>query len=232
MLHHQAFLLLLQPVAVVALVRHAVTPVEFQNPLGGVVQKVAIMGDGHHGAGIALQKLLEPVHRFSVQVVGGLIQQQHVGFGQQQTAQGHAAFFTTRQQADLGVPRGQPQGICGNLKLVLGVSPCTANNGFHLGLLLGERVKVGIFFAIGRVDFLQSGFGGEHVPHACLHAFTHGLIRIELGLLRQVADIQAGHRDGLALKFLIDTGHDFQQRRLAGAIRAQYTDLGAREKTK
>ncbi|MCI1710681.1 MAG: hypothetical protein LKM39_10580 [Chiayiivirga sp.] len=58
--------------------------VEFEDPLGGVVEEVAVVGDGHHGAGEALQELLQPVHRFGVQVVGRLVEQQHVGLGQQQ----------------------------------------------------------------------------------------------------------------------------------------------------
>ena len=76
------------------------------------------MGDGHHGAGVALQKLLEPVHRFGVQVVGRLVQQQHVGLGEQQLAQRHAALLATGEHANLGVPRRQAQGVGGNFKLV------------------------------------------------------------------------------------------------------------------
>jgi hypothetical protein len=75
----QTGVFLLQPAGVVALVRNAGAPVEFQNPLGGVVQEVTVVGDGHHGARKALQEQLEPVHRFGVQVVGRFIEQQHVG---------------------------------------------------------------------------------------------------------------------------------------------------------
>ena len=53
-LQHQSLLLLLQPGAVIAFVGNAVAAVKFQNPLGGVVQKVTVVGDGHHSAGIAL----------------------------------------------------------------------------------------------------------------------------------------------------------------------------------
>ena len=118
----QARLLLLQPVAVVALVGNAGAAVEFQNPLGRVVQEVAVVGDGHHGAGEALQELLQPVHRFGVQVVGRLVEQQHVGLGQQQAAQRHAALLTAGEHADLGVPRRQAQRVGGDFELVLGVA--------------------------------------------------------------------------------------------------------------
>ncbi|KMS64631.1 hypothetical protein BVRB_018280, partial [Beta vulgaris subsp. vulgaris] len=57
----QAAFLLVQPLGVVALPRDAVSAVQFQDPLGGVVEEVAIMGDGHHGAREALQELLQPL---------------------------------------------------------------------------------------------------------------------------------------------------------------------------
>ena len=81
--------------------------VEFQNPLGGVIQEITVVGNGHHGAGEAVQKLLQPLDGLCVQVVGGLVEQQHVGLGQQQPAQRDAALLAARQRADLGVKLGR-----------------------------------------------------------------------------------------------------------------------------
>ncbi len=78
--------LLLQPVAVITLERNARATVEFKNPLGRVVEEIAVVGDSHHGAGKAVQELLQPVHALGVEVVGRLIEQQHVGLGEQQAA--------------------------------------------------------------------------------------------------------------------------------------------------
>ncbi|MNN66467.1 hypothetical protein D3C81_1820470 [compost metagenome] len=72
-----------EPGAVVALPWNAVAAIQFQYPFGGIVEEVAIMGNRDDGAGEALQELFEPVYRFSVQMVGRFIEQQHVGFGQQ-----------------------------------------------------------------------------------------------------------------------------------------------------
>ena len=55
--------------------------IEFEYPFGRVVEEVAVMGYGDHGAGELRQKLLQPVHAFRIQVVGGLVEQQHVGLG-------------------------------------------------------------------------------------------------------------------------------------------------------
>ena len=204
--------------------------VQLQNPLGGVVQKVAVVGDGDHGARKALQELLKPVHRFGVQVVGGFVEQQHVGFGQQQTAKGDAAFFAAREHADLGVPRRQAQRVGSDLELVLRVSAAAGDDGLELGLFGGQRVKVGVRFTVGGVDGLQPGLGGKHRTHAGLDTFTHSVRVIELGFLRQVADVQVRHGHGLALDLGVQTGHDLEQGGLARAIGAQHADLGAREK--
>ena len=46
------------------------------------------MGDQDHAAGEVLQVMLQPGHQeLGVEVVGGLVQQQHVGLGQQQARQ-------------------------------------------------------------------------------------------------------------------------------------------------
>ena len=52
--------------------------------------------------------------------------------------------------------------------------------------------------------------------------------RVELRLLRQVADLEARRRPRLAEELLVDAGHDPQQRALAGAVVAEHADLGAR----
>ena len=204
--------------------------VQLQNPLGGVVQKVTVVGDGDHGARKALQELLKPVHRFGVQVVGGLVKQQHVGFREQQAAQRHAALFTAGEHADLGVPGRQAQRVGGDLKLVLRVRAAAGDDGLKLSLLSGQRVKVGIRLAVGGVHGLKACLGGEHITHAGFHAFAHSVRVIELGFLRQVADVQVGHGHGLALDLGVQAGHDLEQSGLARAIGAQHADLGAREK--
>ncbi|EKE17971.1 MAG: hypothetical protein ACD_10C00188G0001, partial [uncultured bacterium] len=74
----QAGFLLLQPAGVVTLVRNAVAAVEFENPFGGVVEEVTIVSDSDHGAREAHQELFQPFDRFSIEVVGRLVEQQHV----------------------------------------------------------------------------------------------------------------------------------------------------------
>ena len=55
---------------------------------------------------------------------------------------------------------------------------------------------------------------------------AHVLGRIELRLLRQVADAGALGDPALAVQVLVDAGHDAQQRRFARAVDAEHADLG------
>ena len=188
------------------------------------------MGDGHDGAGVALQELLQPIDRLGVQVIGRLIKQQHVGLGQQHAAQRHAALFTAGEQADFGVPRRQAQRVSGDFELVLGVGASGGDDGFEARLLGGQRVKVGVFFGVSGIHRFELGLGGKDCTHARFNAFAHRVLRVELGFLRQVADVQAQHRRGFAFDFLVQTGHDFEQGRFARAVHAQHADLGTGEK--
>jgi len=206
--------------------------VEFEDPLGGVVQEVAIVGDGHHGATEAAEELLQPVHGLGVQVVGGLVKQQHVGLGQQQAAQGHAALFTAGEVADDGVPGGQAQGVCGQLELQVGVLRAAGgDDGFQLALLGGQGIEIGVFVGVGRVDLVEALFGGQHAADAFFNGLADRLLGVHHGLLGQVADLDAGHRDGFALDVLVHARHDLEEGGLARAVHAQHADLGAREET-
>ena len=53
------------------------------------------------------------------------------------------------------------------------------------------------------------------------------LRRVELRLLLQEADLDAGLRPGLAFELLVEARHDAQQRGLARAVQAEHADLGA-----
>ena len=71
------------------------------------------MRDGQHGAGVALQELLEPQHRFRVEVVRRLVEQQQVRRFQQQAAQCHATTLATGEDAHGGIRVGALQRVHG-----------------------------------------------------------------------------------------------------------------------
>src|SRR5437879_2959126 len=104
-----ALFLLLQPRRVIALPGNAVAAVELENPLGRVVEEVAVVRHRDHGAGKPPQKLLEPLDAFRIEVVGGLIEQQDIGLGEQQPAQRDAALLAAAERRDHGSQRPQAQ---------------------------------------------------------------------------------------------------------------------------
>ncbi len=95
----QPLLLLIEPRRVVALPRDAGAAIELEDPLGGVVEEVAIVRHGDDGALVFLEEALEPRHRLGVEVVGRLVEQQQIGRLEQQPAQRDAAALAARQRA-------------------------------------------------------------------------------------------------------------------------------------
>ena len=116
-LHRHPLGLLLQVGGVVALVRDQPAAVDLGDPLRHVVQEVPVVGDGQHGAGVVGQELLEPEHRFGVQVVGRLVEQQQVGRGEQQLAQGDPPLLAAGEHRDVGVRGWAAQRVHGLLEL-------------------------------------------------------------------------------------------------------------------
>src|SRR3989304_2101651 len=75
--------LLFEPRGVIALIRNSKTAVEFEDPARDVIEEVTVMRDGDDGAFVFAQVMFEPRHRFGVEVVGGFVEQENVGFGEQ-----------------------------------------------------------------------------------------------------------------------------------------------------
>ena len=174
------------------------------------------MGHGHHGAGVAGEKLLQPFHRLGVEMVGGFVQQQHVRFLQQQAAQRDATLLAAGQRPDLRVPRRDAQRVGGDFQLLFEhVRVVGGENRLQPLLFGGELVEVGSFFGIGLINPIQCGLGLQHFADAFLHRLAHGLVRVEFGLLRQVADLDTGLRACFALKILVHAGHDLEDGGLA-----------------
>ena len=69
------------------------------------------MGDGDHGAGILGEESLQPRDAFRIQMVGWLIEQQHVRIGQQQLTQRDAPPFAAGQDVHRCVPSRQTQSV-------------------------------------------------------------------------------------------------------------------------
>src|ERR1700722_2647430 len=93
----EPLLLLPQPGRIISFVGNAAAVVEFQNPAGDVVEKVAVVGDDQDRARIIAQMAFEPMDRLGVEMVGRLVEQQQFGLFEQQPAQRDTAALATRK---------------------------------------------------------------------------------------------------------------------------------------
>ena len=179
------------------------------------------MGDRDHAALELLQEALEPGHRLGVEVVRGLVEEQHVGRLQQQAAQRDPALLAAREGRHVRVPRRQAQRVHRELDLLVEVPEV-----LRVDLVLQARELVGgVVRVVGR-DLLVALQDLPLLRHRLLDVLEHVLRGVELGLLGQVADAGALGRERLAREVLVHPGHDPEEGRLAGPVRAEDADLG------
>ena len=216
----------LQVGGVVALVRVGVAAVELEDPLGHVVQEVPVVGDRDDGARVLLQVLLQPLHALRVQVVGGLVEQQQVGLGQQQPAQRDPALLPAGQAGDLGVGRRAAQRVHGLLDLAVQVPGVpVVQLLLQVAHLLEQFVGIVGRHLLGDLVVLLEELLG--LGHAVLDVAQHRLGLVKLGLLVEQADGEARHQAGIAVGRLLHPRHHPEQGRLAGTVRAHDADLRA-----
>ena len=70
---------------------------DLDRPVHGDVQKIAVVRDQHVGERIIRQIRFQPVARFQIQVIGRLVEQQHVGLFEQQLRQRDAHLPAARK---------------------------------------------------------------------------------------------------------------------------------------
>ncbi len=151
-------------------------------------------------------------------MVGGLVEQEHIGLLEQQTAEGHTATFAAGECLD---------------GLVVGRTLESIHSAFELGVdipgvgsvelilkfgLTGDECVhlVGVFKYIrvseSFVDFFE--FGKE--VHDGLHSFAHdldyGFARVEVRLLLEIADRVSRRENDFAAVVFVDAGYDLEKR--------------------
>src|SRR5487761_1861487 len=225
----EPLLFLPEPAGIIALIGNPLAAVELENPASDLVEEIAVVRHRDDGAGIFGQKALQPSHRFGVEMVGRLVEQEQIGLLQQQAAQRDAAPFAARELGDGGVAGRAAQRVHRDLDRAFDLPAVDRVDLFlELGLLGEQRVHrvVGQAFAqLGADRF-------EALEQRLDRAKTVGdvtgdrLFGIERRLLRQIAGGDAFGGPGLAGKIVLDPGHDAQQGRLARAVGAEHADLG------
>ena len=225
----QALLAGHQVLRVVALVQVHLAVVDLGHAVHHIVHEGAVVGHHDDRARIAAQKALEPLHRLQIKMVGGLVEQQHLGIADEQLRQRDAHLPAA---GELGggaghVPLGEPEAEqhASHLRLqgvaaehLVGVPRPPHGRQLRLG---GRRPQLGLqlvqallgckHLGLGRDDLLEDG----QVPHLD-------------GLLLQVAHPSPLGEQHAALIRVVLTGDDVQKRGLprpVGAHKRQPIEL-------
>ncbi len=225
----QTVLLLFEPGGVIPFPRDAAPPVELEDPAGHVVEEVPVVGHGDHGAGVVLQGSLQPGHRFGVEMVGGFVEKEEIGLGEQQAAQRDPTTLSTGQGGDIGIAGRAPEGVHGDLEGPLQV-PRTGGIDLVLefGLLAEELVEVGVRLAEGRAHLVVAVDHGLRLARPVRDVPEDILVGVEFRLLGEETDGETRGQARLAREVVILTRHDLEQGGLAGAIASDHADLGTR----
>ena len=74
-------------------VRAQYAAIEFDDAVGDVVEKAAVVGNHHDAAVKLLQQAFQPQNRVDIEVVGRLVEQQNIGLLHPSLRQCHALFL-------------------------------------------------------------------------------------------------------------------------------------------
>ena len=156
-------------------------------------------------------------------MVGRLVQQQQIGLIEQQLAQRDAAALAAGEFGHVGIVGRAAQRVHRLIDLAVEIPEAC---GLDLVLQFGHLV--GGFVGIVHRQFIVAIEDRLLLGDAQHDVLAHGLGGVELRFLLEVADARALGDPRLAGIFLVDAGHDPQQRRFAGAVDAEHADLGVR----
>ena len=217
----QALLARFEVGRVVALVEVHLAVVHLGHAVHHVVHERAVVADHDDRARVAAQKALEPLHALQVEVVGGLVEQQHLGVADEQL-----------RQRDTHLPAARELG--GAAREVVLLEAQAEHDAAHLRLDgVAAQHLVGVADAPGGSKLLRRGglaqLGLQLVQAALgfqhLHLRGHDLLEDGLvghldGLLLEVAHARALREQHATLVGILGARDDVEHSGLAGAVRA------------
>ena len=206
---------------VVALVQVHLPVVHLGHAVHHVVHERAVVADHHHGARVAAQKALEPLHALQVQMVRGLVEQEHLGVADEQL-----------RQRDAHLPAAGELG--GQAAQILLLETQAEHDAAHLGFdgvaaqrLVGVagaprrgQLPLGGVLAQPLLQLVKAPLGFEHLCLRGHDLLEDGPLPHLDGLLLQVAHARALREQHPALVGVLLAGDDVEHGGLAGAVRA------------
>ena len=164
------------------------------------------MRDGDDGARKLAEEVLQPLDRLGVEMVGGLVEQQHVGLLQQDPAQRDATFLAAAEHVTSASSGGRRSASIA-ISILLSrfqrssVSMRSCTRACSSSSLVTKSSSIGS--AKRRRDLVEAVEQLALIGHRLLDVLAHVLRRVELRLLRQVADLRPLRGPRFALKVLV-----------------------------
>ena len=190
---------------------------DFERAVGDVVDEGAVVAHEHHGTGFAAQELFQPADALDVEVVGGFVEQKHVGAAQEELGQLDAHAPATGELAGGPVEVGGGKAQALERALEFGVVVQAAHHVEALALV-GEafhQLHVGSTFVVGalgqlRVESVDAFLELADVLKSLFGLFAYGVFVAEDHHLGQVADGAVVLERHGASRGLLQAGKDFE----------------------
>ncbi len=204
---------------VVALVEVDLAVVDLGHAVDHGVHEGAVVADHDDGALVAAQEALEPLDRLQIEVVGGLVEQQHLGVADEQL-----------RERDAHLPAAGE--LVGGARHVRLGEAQAEQHASHLGLQRvaahhlvgvpgpphGRQLRLGGVAAQLGLQLVQALLGLEHLHLAGEHLLEHGQPAHLDGLLLEVAHPGPLGEQDAPLVGVVLARDDVQERRLARAV--------------
>ena len=170
------------------------------------------MGHRDDRARVFLQGPLEPGDRLCVEMVGGLVEEEQVGPGQEQAAQSDPTALAARQGPHVGLARREPERVHGDLEGAVELPGSgRVDLGLEVGLLSEERVDVGVGRAEGRTDIVEAVDELLRLADPLGHVAGHILGLVQLRLLGQISHRESWCEARFTAEPVVLARHDPQQ---------------------
>ena len=187
------------------------------------------MGHGDDRAGVLVEEPLEPLDRLGIEMVRRLVEQKKVGVLEEQPSERDTPLLAARQGRDVGIVGWATERLHRDLDVPLDVPRVGGVDPVLERALLGtDGLVVGIRLGPLRHDGVVRVEQALDLADAVHDVALDVLAWVELGLLAQEADGKSGREARFAGEAVVEPGHDPEETRLAGAVRADDADLGAR----
>ena len=202
----QLLLLLLLVQRKVARIAAQQSPVQLHDARTHRIQKGPVVADRHHAALEPVQQILQPQNRIHIQMVGRLVQQQHIRPRHQRLCQRYPLARPAGQRTHLRIA-WQMQSL---QRLFHPLLPGPPIQGFDAALkrIQGMRVR-GLQILLAQCD---------HFGQARARRFKYSMRSVQHRLLRYISDANALLHLQLAIIRMLQPSQNAQQRRLPGAI--------------